>query len=80
MITKIKKIKSNKPLRVESQGDVKEVIIKEGMDPTEERILICFRGAESSGIIEFKTDELEDIFKNIQNRLHVIKGFKKIIN
>lgn len=68
-------------MRMETSGEVKEVIIKEEfLDPNEEAIAICFMGKDSSGIIEFKTDEFEDIYNSIKKRIHLIKGFKKIFD
>ncbi len=81
MKVKIKKINRDGMARLETEGEIKEVIIKEEfLYPSDETIALCFRGQDSSGIVELKTEEFEDIYKNIRKRLHLIKGFKKIVD
>jgi hypothetical protein len=79
MKVKIKKTNNDGVVRLESQGEIKEVIINEEfLEPSEESISLCFRGDNSSGIIEIKTEEFERIFNTVKKRLHLIKGIKKI--
>ena len=77
---KIKLRKSNKDgiIRVETGGIIKEVIVNEDLlHPNEETISVCYMGKDSSGIIDFTPAELEQLYKSVKKRLHLIKGFKK---
>lgn len=66
-------------VKMESGGEVKEVIINEDfMNPGEESICVCFKGKESSGIIEFKTKEVEELYNSVKKKTHLIKGMKII--
>ena len=79
MKVKVKKTNRDGITRLETSGEIKEVIIKEEfLYPDDETVAICFRGQDSSGIIEFKTDEFESIYNSVKKRLHLIKGFKRI--
>ncbi len=81
MRVKIKKTNRDGIARMETAGDIKEVIIKEEfLNPDDEAIALCFRGKDSSGIVELKTEEFEDIYNSIKKRLHLIKGFKRIVD
>ena len=77
MKVKIKKTNSDGIVRLESSGDLKEVIINEDfLHPGDASIALCFRGASSSGILELSVDELEDLNKKIAPKLHLLKGVK----
>ena len=79
MKAKIKKVNSDGIVRLETSGKIKEILINEEfLYPEEESISICFRGENSSGIIEIKTKEFEEIYKQLEKKLHLIKGFKII--
>lgn len=66
-------------MRVKSSGEVKEVIINEDMlHPNEESISVCFKGKGSSGIIDFKPDEIEKLYNTVKKRMHLIKGLKSL--
>ncbi|MEN9626716.1 MAG: hypothetical protein RL557_1044 [archaeon] len=81
MKVKIKKVNRDGIARMETAGEIKEVIIKEEfLNPEDETIALCFKGKDSSGIVEIKTEEFEDIYNNIKKRIHLIKGFKKIVD
>ena len=81
MKIKIKKMNRDGVARLETSGEVREVVIKEEfLNPEDETIAICFMGKDSSGIIEIKTQEFDSIYNSIKKRLHLIKGFKKIID
>ena len=78
MEIRIKKQNKDGIVRLESQGAVKEILIKEDfLHPKEEAISVCFRGTNSSGIIDFSPKEFEEISKAVSKRMHLIKGFKK---
>jgi len=64
-------------MRVESRGDIKEVLINEDLvHPSTETISVCFRGKNSSGIIDFTGDEIEKLYNTVKQRIHLIKGVK----
>ncbi len=79
MIAKIKKNNSDGHVRLETSGDIQEVIINEEfLHPGDESISLCFRGKDSSGIIELKTSEFEKVYDTVKKRLHLIKGIKSL--
>ncbi|MBU0757082.1 MAG: hypothetical protein KKF44_03375 [Nanoarchaeota archaeon] len=79
MQIKIKKQNKDGVVRVETSGIVKEILVNEDfMHPQNETVALCFRGKDSSGIVELKTDELESLYDEIKKRIHLIKGFKRI--
>ncbi len=79
MKIRIKRINEDGITKVETSGEIKEVLINEEfLNPNEESVSLCFKGKNSSGIIELKTEEFENIYNSIKKRLHLIKGFKVI--
>lgn len=79
MIIKIKKMHNKQILRTESRVEIKEILIKEEMmHPKEEKIMICFRGEENSGIIELSDEEIEKITKSVNKKTKLIKKTKII--
>lgn len=78
---KIKVRKENKDgnVRLETSGIIKEVLIKEDiLYPEGESVAICFKGKDSSGIIELSVKELEELMHNVRGRMHLIKGFERL--
>ena len=79
MKIRIKRINEDGITRVETSGDIKEVLVNEEfLHPNEESVSLCFKGKNSSGIIELRTSEFESIYDSIKKKLHLIKGFKII--
>ena len=77
MKLRIKKANSDGIVRLESGGDIKEVMINEDfMNPKNEHISVCFKGQNSSGIIDLTPDEIEKIYGALKAKKHLIKGFK----
>lgn len=63
--------------RIENSVQIKEVMINEDFfHPNEETIALGFKNKDSSGVIEFKVEELEHIMESVRKKLHLIKGFK----
>ncbi|RME31534.1 hypothetical protein D6789_02375 [Candidatus Woesearchaeota archaeon] len=78
MQVKIRKQNKDGVVRLETRGEVQEVLINENLlHPDEESISLCFRGKSSSGIVDFTPAEFEQLYASIKNRVHLIKGFKK---
>lgn len=77
MKVKTKKIQDSKIIRVEGGGDIKEVLINEDfLSEEKQEINICFRGANSSGIVVLSADEAKDLCKTLKAKTKVIKGVK----
>ena len=80
MQIKVRKTNSDGEVRLESSGDVIEVLINEDfLHPNKESISVCFRGKNSSGIIDFTPREIDLLYDSVKGRLHLIKGMKKIV-
>jgi len=76
---KIKTKKKNKDgiVRLETSGEIKEILINEDfLSPRSSSIAICFKGKDSSGIIELTPREFEVINKEIGSKIHLLKGIK----
>lgn len=79
MQIKLKKVNKDGIVRLESSGDVKEIMINEDLfHPDKESISVCYRGKNSSGIVDFSPEEIEKLYEAIKSRLHLIKGFKRL--
>ena len=77
---KIKLKKENKDglVRLETGGAIKEVLINEDiLNPEGEIISLCFRGKNSSGIIDLSAAEFDLLYASVKDRIHLIKGIKK---
>ena len=76
---KIRSKKQNKDgiVRMETSGEVKEVIFNEDfLNPKEAKVAVCYKGKESSGIVEFSPDEIEDLFNQIMPKMNLVKGVR----
>ena len=79
MKLRIKKEDTDGIIRIESSGVVKEVLINEDlMHPDLESISVCFRGKNSSGIIDLTPGEIALVYDTIKDRLPLIKQFKRL--
>jgi hypothetical protein len=80
MQIRVKKKVDLKTIRVKASGSIKEVLINEDIfNPKDESVSVCFRGKDSSGIIDFTPDEIEGLYASVKNRMHLIKGVGKIV-
>lgn len=79
MQIKLRKQNEDGIIRLESSGEVKEVLINEDiLHPNKESISVCYRGKNSSGIIDFTPKEIEMLYDKVKSRIHLIKGFKRL--
>ncbi len=79
MKVRVKKENRDGVVRLESGGEVKEILINEDfLHPDNESISVCFRGKDSSGIIDFSVEEIEELLKSYNSKKHLIKGVKVI--
>ena len=77
MKIKVKKQNSDGVVRLETSGGIKEVIINEDfLHPKEASVALCFRGKNSSGIVELTPDEIRFINKQISPKMSFIEDVK----
>ena len=79
MKVRVKKLHSKGIVKVEGSGEVKEVMIHSDMfNPENGKISICFRGHNSSGIVELTEKEANDLYKTLGSKINLIKDIKII--
>ncbi len=77
MQIKTKKQNSDGIVKLETSGELKEIIINEDfMNPNDASIALCFRGKSSSGIIELTPKEVEILNKELSKKIHLLKDIK----
>lgn len=77
MNIKIKKKNKHGLVRVEGSGDIKEVLFKEDfLKSNKASVALCFRGKDSSGILELSRREMDSIIKEIASKRDLLKGAK----
>ena len=77
MKIKAKKENADGHVRVETSGQIKEVLVNEDfLNPKAASVSICFRGKSSSGIVELSLHEMESLYKNVEPKIKMLKGFK----
>ncbi len=78
MRIRIRKQNKDGLVRLETSGEVKEVLVNEDfLHPSDESISLCFRGQNSSGIVDLTPKEVETLWENVRSRIHLIKGIKQ---
>lgn len=66
MRIRTKKQNADGIVRLETSGELKEIIIKEDLlNPSWANVHICFRGKDSSGIVEMTPKEIEALYRQI---------------
>ncbi len=79
MNIKIKKHYNGRKIKMESSGEIKEVMIHSDMfEPKKGKVSICFRGHNSSGIVELSEKEANDLYKTLSSKTGLIKDIKII--
>lgn len=77
MKIKTKKQNQDGVVRLETSGEIKEVIINEDfLNPKDASIALCFKGKSSSGIVELTPEEIKFISKQISPKMHLIENVK----
>lgn len=77
MRVKTKKQNEDGLVRLETSGELKEVIINEDfLHPKDASIALCFRGKNSSGIVELTPEEVEIIYRKVAPKMHLLEGIK----
>jgi len=66
MKTQVKKREEGDISRIEASGEVKEILInKDFFNPKKFSVSLCFRGDNTSGIVELSFDEVERLKKEL---------------
>jgi len=79
MQIKLRKINQDGIVRVETGGAIQEVLINEDiLHPDAESISLCFRGKNSSGIVDLTPAEIDRLYESVKNRMHLIKGLRRL--
>ena len=77
MNIKIKQFGSGGSFRLESNVEIKEVLINEDfLRPEHESIALGFKNKDSSGLIELTPREVDELVKAVDKKKHLIKGIK----
>jgi len=77
MNIKTKKQNSDGLVRLETSGSVKEILVKSDfLKPKDAKIAVCFKGKNSSGIVEFTKKEIEDIYKEVESKTRFVENTK----
>jgi len=77
MKLRIKKMNTDGLVRLESSGNIVEILVNEDfLHKDEESISICFRGRNSSGIVDLTMEEAKKIVDVLDAKKHLIKDFK----
>ncbi|MBU3906763.1 MAG: hypothetical protein KKA64_00765 [Nanoarchaeota archaeon] len=80
MQIKVRKINPDGQVRLETSGEIKEILINEDfLYPNKESVSICFRGKNSSGIVDLTPMEIEHIYSVFIKKKHLVKGIKKMV-
>jgi hypothetical protein len=70
MKIRTKKQNADGIVRLETSGELKEIIINEDLlRPKEASISLCFRGKDSSGIVELTQREIKILNREISEKL-----------
>lgn len=77
MQIKTKKKNADGIVRLETSGEIREILMNEDfLHPNKASIAICFKGKNSSGIVELSPKEIENLYNEIMPKLHMLKGVK----
>ncbi|MBS3078855.1 hypothetical protein J4218_01925 [Candidatus Pacearchaeota archaeon] len=79
MKIRVKKLHDGRIIKLESGGEIKEVMIHEDMfDKEKGKISICFRGHRNSGIVELTEKEANELYRTLGSKINLIKDIKII--
>lgn len=77
MKVRIKKKNKDGVVRLESSGAVKEIIINEDfLKPKDAYVSVCFKGKESSGIIDLSVLEIEELNREVHKKKNLLGDVK----
>ncbi|HII16495.1 TPA: hypothetical protein HA361_01150 [Candidatus Woesearchaeota archaeon] len=74
MQVRVKKTNKDGMVRLESGGDIREILIHEDiMHPEKESVNLCFRGKHSSGIVSLSPEEIERLSEAVKGKTGLVK-------
>jgi len=77
MEIKIKKIIGNRVIRLQGGGKIKEILMNEDfLKESQQKINLCFRGTDSSGIATLSKEEIDELSKLLKSKKKIIKDVK----
>lgn len=77
MRIRLKLVNESGEEKIDHRTIVREIMINEDfINPGNESIAMGFRNKRSSGIIEMSIPEAEMLFREVNKKMHLIKGFK----
>lgn len=77
MNIKTKKRNSDGIVRLETSGSIKEIFVKSDfLKPKDNKISVCFKGKNSSGIVEFNEKEIKEIYEELQEKSRLMNNVK----
>ena len=77
MKIKAKKQNADGIVRLETSGQIREVMINEDfLKPKDASVSICFRGKSSSGIVEMDLKEIDSLYKSIAPKINMLRNVK----
>jgi len=77
MRVRVKKQNSEGIQRLESEGDIKDILINQDfMEPSKVSVSLCFRGNNSAGIVDLTPEEIGMINKEIVSKKKLLKKVK----
>jgi len=80
MEIKVKKFERGSIVRIEGKGEIKELFVNEDiLASSGEKISICFKGDNISGIIDFSKEEIDKLDNTIKKKLNFIKDIKMLV-
>ena len=68
MEIRVKKSNKDGLVRLETKGQIKDILVKEDF-VSPERISLCFRGKDSSGIVDLSSDELKKLLNTLKDKV-----------
>ncbi len=64
-------------VKLETSGEIKEFFISEDfLNPKDAKVSVCFRGKDSSGIINFSVNEIEKMYKEVWPKINEFRNVK----
>jgi len=77
MNIKTKKQNPDGIVKLETSGELKEIIINEDfLNPNDASIALCFRGKNSSGIVKLTPKEIQILNNELIPKMHLLKDIK----
>lgn len=77
MKIRVKKQNQDGIVKLETSGQIKEIIINEDIMHTKDAsISVCFRGKNSSGILELTPKEINILQKELELKKHLFENVK----